>query len=261
MPKKIFFLGWVTFVLLTGVSLGLADEKQVQAQKGKEVAESSIKAKPKDPFLYRWGVGLRSSYFQTTDSQSFRNINRMEEQQDYTPSRISLSYRLYEGIYLEGEAFLKPLVSRPRNRDVSFHDGDLEWTPYFLTLQARIPTPSRFRPYLSMGLAYIQTEFKTQAFYKNGYDSPEEYAQYFSTRGVVKTREFSPDDHNWGVQFGVGTDYYVTKHFSLNLDFRYLVANVDFKYRIYEGDTLVVDDHGRFNLDTWILGFGLRYSF
>jgi opacity protein-like surface antigen len=259
--KKIFFLGWVTVVSLTGVSLGLAEEKQVEVQSGNEVANSSILAELKDPFLYRWGVGLRSSYFQTTDSQSFRNINRMDEEQDYTPSRISLSYRLYELIYLEGEVFLKSLVSRPRNRDVSFHDGDLEWTPYFLTLQVRIPTPTRFQPYLSFGLAYIRTEFETQAFYKNGYDSPEEYSQIFSTRGVIKTREFTPEDHIWGVQFGAGADYYVTKHISLNLDFRYLVAKVGFNYRIYEGNTLAVDDHGSFNLDTWILGFGLRYSF
>jgi hypothetical protein len=261
MTRKIFFLGWFLLFTWTGISLAAAEEAREKKGPPTEPTGQITPNETDTPFLYRWGVGLRSSYFQTTDTQNFRSINRMEEEQDYTPSRVFLSYQLYKHLYLEGEAFLKALVSRPRNVNTSAYDGDLQWTPYFLTLQARIPSQCRFQPYLSLGVAYIRTEFNPQPYYRNGYDNPEEYAQYFPTRGVVKTREFSPEENVWGAQFGIGADYYVTKHFSLNLDIRYLIAQVNFKYRVTAGNVTQIDEQGSFNLDSWLLGFGLRYSF
>lgn len=262
MMKRFLVLGWALLVWGIGSPIALAGETRDEALPAKsDTLETVIKAEKKDHYWRTWDLGLRSTYFQMTSRQGYGNINRIDEQQDYTPTNLFLSYNFYGDFALVGEAFLKPLVGRTRNRDVAFSDGDLEFTPYLLSVQGRIPTRCRFKPYLSFGVAYITTGFNAQPFYRTGYESPEHYNQYFATSGVLKVRQFLLDDYVWGFHFGVGSDFFISKHFSLNVDLKYLVGKVNFKYQIYEGDTLVKDDRGQYYLDTLFVGLGLRYSF
>ena len=172
--KRFLVLGWALLVWGMGNHSALAGETGDEALPAKsEAVGSVIKAEKKDHYWRTWDLGLRSTHFQMTGRQSYGNINRIDEQQDYAPTNLFLSYHFYGDFALVGEAFLKPLVGRTRNRDVAFSDGDLEYTPYLLSVQGRIPTLCRFKPYLSFGVAYITTNFESQPFYKTGYDSPE----------------------------------------------------------------------------------------
>ena len=88
-------------------------------------------------------IGLYSTYYDLTGRELFRHINRLDEKQDFTPSQISLSYDALRwqadgyqfGLSVEGMAFLKPLVAETGNDNSFYGDGDLVWTPYFLSLR------------------------------------------------------------------------------------------------------------------------------
>ena len=167
----------VLFCLSGGNPLQAGEESG--AAKGPSEGEPlKIEKRPSDLGL---AVGLYSTYFRTTKPQRFKGLNRLEEQQDYTPSQVTLSYRLGEWktpeqnfqFNLEGEAFLKSLSALPKNEGLSWGDGTLEWTPYILSLQMKAQNNTRFLPYMSIGVAYIKTNFNTFSWYANGYANPD----------------------------------------------------------------------------------------
>jgi opacity protein-like surface antigen len=209
-------------------------------------------------------LGLSSTYFRMTDPQRFKGLNRVEEQQDYTPSQITLNYALGQWkapgqtfqFNLDGEAFLKPLTALPKNEGLSWGDGELEWTPYILSLQMRVPNKTGFLPYLSLGVAYIRTNFNTYSWYANGYPDPNSTAQ---ARG--KKRFFHMEPNTWGWSLGAGTDYFITRNWALNLDIKYLLASASFDWGVTVNGALLDQGHGQFYLDSFLVGLGVKYLF
>jgi len=263
MSKLRRFHLWLLAILLLFVNPVWAAEVRKEAQPATSDAKVQGGKSYKDLGL---GLGLHSTYVKLISSEHFRGVDRLEEQRDYAPTQVTLNYRLYEWIAegypfqlaLEGEAFLKPLAARTVNEGFSWGDGDLEWTPYILSLQLRA-SKSKWRgfvPYFSFGAAYIKTAFDTAWWYENGYDTPEMLHQ---ARG--KKRYYKMDDSTWGWCLGGGTDYFFTKNLALNLDVKFLIATVDFKYEIYVNQTKEDEDHGQFTLNSLMIALGLKYYF
>jgi opacity protein-like surface antigen len=261
MPKLKLFQPcfWAIFLLL--VNSVWAEEVRREAQPA--TSDGKVQ-KEKTNKSFGLGVGLHSTYFNLLSSERFRGVNRVEEQQDYAPTQVTLNYKVYEWmaegipfqLALEGEAFLKPLVGKTINEGFNWGDGDLKWTPYILSLQMRAPKWKGFVPYLSFGVAYIKTDFNTAWWYENGYDTPELIHQ---ARG--KKRYYEMDDSTWGWSVGGGTDYFFTKNLALNLDMKFLFATVKFTYEIYVNQIREDQDHGQFSLDSLMIALGLKYYF
>ena len=259
--KKGLIIGLMAlFCLFGGNALQAGEESG--AAKGPSGGEPvKIEKRPSDLGL---ALGLYSTYFRTTRPQRFRALNRLEEQQDYTPSQVTLSYRLGKWktpdqnflFNLEGEAFLKPMTALPKNEGFSWGDGTLEWTPYILSLQMKAQNKTRFLPYMSIGVAYIKTNFNTFSWYADGYPDPDLINQ---ARG--KKRFFHMEPDTWGWSWGAGTDYFITKNWVINLDIKYLIASASFDWGVTVNGALADRDSGSFFLDSFLLRPGSEISF
>ena len=211
-------------------------------------------------------IGLYSTYYDLTGRELFRHINRLDEKQDFTPSQISLSYDALRwqadgyqfGLSVEGMAFLKPLVAETGNDNSFYGDGDLEWTPYFLSLRFKHYTRWGLVPYFSTGVAYIKSNFNANRWYTLGFDSPGEFD---SARDTRRRRYFRMDDYSLGWHIGAGAEYFFNKNLALNLDIKYLIGDAYFNYQIYVNDSLEINDRGKFVLDSLLIGLGIKYYF
>ncbi len=224
-------------------------------------------------------LGLRSTYFHMEHNRGeiFRNINLLNEEQNYFPYKptVQINFLKYFAVELSYDEFEAAALNRAFDiypeHDRRWTDGFMEWAPLMLALQIRFPQfHNSVVPYLLWGISYTKTSWKRNDWYYYGFPSLEAYNNWtgqgnnpedYSYDGY--RRIFAVDDHCIGSLWGIGVDYFIYKNLVLNLDWRYHWARVKFTYTLAAdgGNDPFSVDGGTFNLDSWILGIGLKYYF
>jgi opacity protein-like surface antigen len=224
-------------------------------------------------------MGIHSSYFQMQKNRGelFRNINLLNEEQDYVPFKpsVQIHFLKYLGVEVYYDHFKAAALNRAFDiypeHDRRWTDGFVEWSPLMMTLHFHWPMlNNKLIPYVLGGMSYTKTSWQRNDWYYYGFPSLEVYNQW-TGQGLKPEdypnagyrRIFATDDHCLGALLGLGLDYYFCKNLALNLDWRYHWAKVKFTYTLAydDGQVVVGRDGGTFHLDAWILSLGLKYLF
>jgi len=129
-------------------------------------------------------------------------------------------------------------------------EGSLSLMPIQLSIQARFPISNNIIPYIRGGVGYSMNNFTinsgvTTQWNNLGYD-------------IKETIENSIEFH-----FGAGIDLLVHKNTALNGDIRYLISNTNGTWT-FMNHIINTENSGNLNdlnLNTFIIGFGLKYFF
>lgn len=214
-------------------------------------------------------IGLRSTYFQLTNARRHLvgHLNALEEEQNLIPLKpmIQIDLSKYFALEFSYDQFKAMALNEP-DYDKYWSDGNLEWQTYMFGLQFKLPRlhPSVF-PYILGGVTYNKASFKENNWYHYGFPSLAEYnnwvgqgnrmQDYTSYRRILKA------DDCWGVLLGFGVDYFIWRHLALNLDLRYHLTQSHLTFQLADSRGVYAEEHGTFNMDSWIIGLGLKYYF
>lgn len=129
-------------------------------------------------------------------------------------------------------------------------EGKLSVLPIQLSIQARFPISNKIIPYIRGGVGYSMNNFTinkgvTTQWNNLGYDIKEK---------VENSIEF---------HFGAGIDLLVHKNIALNGDVRYLISNTKGTWT-FVNQIINTENSGNLNelnLNTFTIGFGLKYLF
>lgn len=129
-------------------------------------------------------------------------------------------------------------------------EGKLSVLPIQLSIQARFPVSNKIIPYIRGGVGYSMNNFTinnevTTQWNNLGYD-------------IKETVENSIEFH-----FGAGIDLLVHKNIALNGDVRYLISNTKGTWT-FVNQIINTENSGtlnELNLNTFTIGFGLKYLF
>jgi hypothetical protein len=214
-------------------------------------------------------VGIRSNYFRLTDAKRtiVGNLLDIEEDQNYIPlPLIQGSLSKYFALELGMGQFKAMTLNNDYLRWAS--DGDLNWTSYMLGVQFRWPhLRIPLVPYLSGGVSYNKTTWDRKEWYYYGFPDPATYSSWtgqgnrpedFPNNGY---RRIHKVDDAYGVYLGFGADYFLTKHWAVNLDWRYQWSQANWTYQLVNNDGLLRNIPGTVVLDSWTLGMGIKYFF
>jgi outer membrane protein W len=121
---------------------------------------------------------------------------------------------------------------------MSLKTGDTTQTPITLTARLHYPV-GMFSPYIGLGGGY----------YFNSYDKDNTFWNPATSTKV---------DDAWGFHVNAGSEFFLTqeRNLALNLDFKYVWTKTDLKGTL--GPTWV---SGSINLDSFIVGMGIKYYF
>jgi hypothetical protein len=255
---------WPLVLLITLLAVPSVSQSQ-EAQPGGSAKDGQTGDKPS------WfAVGIRSNYFRLGDSRRtiVGNLTALlEEDQNYIPMPViqaSLSK------YVAFELSMSQFKAMALNNDYSkwSSDGDLNWTSYMLGVQFRWPHfPIPLVPYLSGGVSLNKTSWDKKNWYYYGFPDPAVYADWtaqgnkpedFPNNGY---RRIHKVDDAYGVYLGFGADYFITKHWAVNLDWRYQWSTANWDYQLVNNDGLLRDTPGTVVLDSWTIGLGVKYFF
>jgi outer membrane protein W len=272
MKRNVIFSVLIGWFILIFPFLSHGEEKPTQKDSQNEVRV--IKKKP-------WGVaiGVRSTYFQMQQNTGpiIGNVNLLDEEQNLAPYKPNLQFNFLKYWALEfGYDQFKATALNKGAGDVAEHDkswadGAIEWQPIMMAFQFRWPHFHRsVVPYVLGGISYTKTSWDRNEWYYFGFPSLAEYNNWTSQGNRPENypnygyrRIFTVDDHTMGPLVGLGVDYFIWKNLALNLDWRYLWAQVNFKYTLVynAGGNIIQQRQGTFVLDSWILGLGVKYFF
>jgi hypothetical protein len=215
-------------------------------------------------------VGVRSNYFRLMNSRRtiVGNLIALDEDQNYFPINPVIQLNLSKYVALELGMSQYKVVALNNDYLRWASDGDLNWTSYMLGAQFRWP---HFRiplvPYLSGGVSLNKTTWDKKDWYYYGFPDPATYSSWtgqgnrpedFPNNGY---RRIHKVDDAYGVYLGLGADYFLTKHWAVNLDWRYQWSQANWTYQLVNNDGLLRDVSGTAVLDSWTLGLGVKYFF
>lgn len=236
--------------------------------------------------LFSWGsvsaeplsvsIGLRSTYYQMTQNKGpiFGNIISLDENQHFGPSQNLIPFKPMIQLLLTRNWALElgydQFSATTTNQGDDSHDGDIKWNPFMLALQYRFDLPYRaVVPYVFWGLSYNKVTFEERPWYRWGFPNPGSYDTWVGQGNRPEDypnnayrRKFTPKD-GFGSFFGLGVDYFLSPNWALNMDWRYHIFKTNFRFLLGydEGRDVTHDTTGSFNLEQWILGFGIKYFF
>jgi len=255
--KRYIFLTFIfLFSFLTVPSLSRGEEKPLV---GQGEAQPSWLA-----------FGLRSNYFRLEQSRRtiVGNLLAMDEDQTYIPYNPVVQFNFSK--YFALEFGLNQFKATALNNDYLrwASDGDLAWTSYMLGLQFRWPHFHKsFVPYFSGGVSYNRNSFQRQEWYYYGFPGPDTYTSWVSQGNKPEDypnngyRRIHTVDDSYGVYLGLGGDFFLTRNWALNLDWRYHWSQANWTYQLINNDGLLRNVPGTVILDSWILGLGVKYFF
>jgi hypothetical protein len=216
-------------------------------------------------------LGVRSNYFQLTQSKRtiVGNLIAEDEDQNYWPINPLIQVNLSKHVALElGYNSFKAIML---NNDYlrSSSDGTLEWNSLMLGLQFRLPEFHKsFVPYFVAGVSYNKSKFQAADWYYYGFPDPATYTSWTSQGNKPEDfpnngyRRIHSVEDSYGVFLGLGVDYFLTKNWAVNLDWRYHWSQINWTYRLINNDgALRAPEQGTAVLDSWILGLGIKYFF
>jgi outer membrane protein W len=121
---------------------------------------------------------------------------------------------------------------------ISIKTGDITQTPITLTARLHYPV-GMFSPYVGVGGGY----------YFNSYDKDNSFWNPAVSASV---------DNGWGFHVNAGSEFFLTqeRNLALNLDFKYVWTKTDLKATLGANSL-----SGSLNLDSFIVGMGIKYYF
>ncbi|MBA4393065.1 MAG: hypothetical protein C0407_05885 [Desulfobacca sp.] len=265
MVFSLVFLSQILFLF----SLCLAEELWEKPKIGETDNTSSNPRILFDKESLNAAIGLRSTYFGLTNSRRLLvgNLNALEEEQNLAPYKPMVQINLSKYLALEfGYDQFKAMALNQPDYDKKTSDGNLEWETYMYGLQFRLPLfhPAVI-PYILGGVTYNKASFKENNWWRYGFPSQASYndwvgqgnrmQDYTDYRRIIKAED------SWGAQLGLGVDYFLWKHLALNLDFRYHIVQSNLTFQLADSRGVFSEQHGTFNMSSWILGLGLKYFF
>jgi hypothetical protein len=214
-------------------------------------------------------IGLRSTYFRLTDSRrtNVGSMNLLEEDQNLAPFKPMLQINLSKYLAFEfGYDQFKAMALNQPDYDKNWSDGNLEWETYMFGLQFRWPHFNQsVIPYVLGGVTYNKASFKANNWYRYGFPSLARYNEWVGQGNRIQDytdyRRLITAQDSWGTQLGVGVDYYLWRHLALNLDLRYNWTQSDITFQLADSRGVFSDTRGTFNMNSWIIGLGLKYFF
>jgi outer membrane protein W len=269
MKRVLIFSSILFFYVLSLSSFCLADEKSGNRKK-EEINN------PQNPLIYlldkenfNVAVGVRSTYFQLTESRRYLigHLNVLEEDQNLIPYKPMIQVNLSKYLAFEfGYDQFKAMALNEPDYNKYWSDGDLEWAPYMFALQFRWPHfHHSVVPYVLGGVTYNKTSFKEHNWYHYGFPSSGQYEEWVGQGNRMENytdyRRIIKADDSWGALLGIGVDYFIWKHLALNLDLRYHWTQSDLTFQLADSRGVFGEDHGTFNMNSWIIGLGLKYFF
>ena len=256
-------------LVLSLISICLADENT--GNQRRETVYNSLN--PRDILFeikdFNVGVGVRSTYFRLTDSRRVLvgHLKDLEEDQNLIPYKPMIQVNLSKYLALEfGYDQFKAIAQNEPDFNKYWSDGNLEWGTYMFSLQFRWPHFHRsVVPYVLGGFTYNKASFKENDWYHYGFPSPAQFNEWTGqgnrAEDYTDYRRIIKADDCWGTLLGIGVDYFVLKHLALNLDFRYHWTQSNLTFQLADHRGVFGEDHGTFNMDSWIIGLGLKYFF
>jgi len=194
----------------------------------------------------KFGVGLRVSYYGIQDDTiNAFGIDSDSESDDTALFEVNFTYFFcrYFSLELSGGytqtdmdiAFL-PMGSIRKY-------GELEQIPILLTGRFHWPVTEWFSPYVGGGAGY----------YTNDIDRADGPGEFFNP-APASVEAFADDE--FGFHAAAGVEFFISDHFALNLDVKYIWLQVDIGF---EGGGFFSE--GSSNLDALTAGVGLKYYF
>jgi len=230
--------------------------------------------------IQRVEIGTRIEYFKLkkdTSSSFIGSVDRLEEEQDYDPTRVFVDINLGEYAYNEynidyGVEFT---WTRMEVETVTSSDGHKDSSlvlsgPVF-SFYGKYKNNSKFTPYAGIGLVYFNHVRTKKGWWHYGFPLIEGEAddlRYNEWRangspswpngGYTRTFEL---DKSWGWLLSFGSDFSITSAISADFYFRYTSVDVDNKFSLAHHGTVDRIENNTFPLSSYVLGIGVKYKF
>lgn len=258
----LFFILWAFIMATSSLSQGEETSSIPQDREMPKIEENKL------PWL---AIGVRSDYFSLQNSRRHivGGLIALDEDQNYAPINPLIQINLSK--YLAIEAGMDWFQAMALNTDYNYSasDCDIQWTSYMLGLQFRWPNFHKsFVPYIAGGVSYNKNTIKKNNWYYYGFPDPATYNSWISQGNKPEDwpnggyRRIHSVDDSYGVYMGLGMDYFLTKHWAINLDWRYHWTTANWTYTLIDNGGLIrAPEPGTAVLDSWILGLGIKYFF
>lgn len=215
-------------------------------------------------------VGLRSIYYNLTQSRRtiVGNLAVLDEDQNYLPVNPYLQFHVSK--YFAVEFAYYRFEDMTLNTDLlrGSSDGDIASSSYMLGLQFRWPHFHKdFVPYLLGGVSYNKNTFLKHNWYYYGFPDPQTYDTWTSQGNKPEDwpnngyRRIHTVENSLGVALGLGLDYFLTKNWAINLDWRYHWTQANWTYQLINDDGELRKNYSTVILDSWILGLSIKVFF
>ncbi|MCE9616331.1 MAG: hypothetical protein K8T26_18825 [Lentisphaerae bacterium] len=215
-----------------------------------------------------WSVGTRLTAYTLTDSRGepiVGHIDRLDAEQDLLPYKLFAQWRFHPNVGLEltWDRVRAQTLNEPNaNRD-RVSDGSFEAQGPLLTVFGQYLTDTPCTPFLGVGVGWMMASFDADAWWANGYASPEEWESLGRPDASVntKTRHMDPSDNVALIVTG-GCSYALPARWAADVYVRYMSLDIENHYTIYVGDELVNDNgHQQIPMSNVAGGVGLKRSF
>jgi hypothetical protein len=249
------------FFILAFPSLSPGDDELTNSQgEGKQTEDKTL----------RLAIGLRSIYYNLTQPTRtiVGNLAALDEEQNYLPVNPVIQFPVSK--YLALEFGINQFEDMTLNTDYLrwASDGDLAWTSFMLGLQFRWPHFHKsFVPYIVGGGSYNRNTFLRHNWYYYGFPDPQTYNNWTSQGNKPEDwpnngyRRIHMVEDSYGVFLGLGADYFLTKNWAINIDWRYHWSQANWTYWLINNDGELRRTPGTVVLDSWVLGLGIKYYF
>ena len=249
-----------SFYVKTLAFLFLVQSLRVGAQEG-------------DATYYDWfhehlRLGTRVTHFvllddeRSTSDTFLGHINKLEDEQDYTPTKIFVDYLITPtwGFELTWDQVQARVVNGgDGSQDI---DGTLKADGLILTFVGRYVNETRATPFAGIGAAFMNASFDEDDWWHLGYSSEADYIALGSpTKARNGKKRIMPVEDDAGLVVTGGVDYEVTDNFLLDFYVRYMNVSIDGEAQITLGHSTDTSATGSFDLENVALGAGAIYRF
>jgi hypothetical protein len=212
--------------------------------------------RPEDPFRQQTFLGF---------------VNQLEEEQDSAPKfYMNILINKYVGFEITHDA----VAARTRNFNNGQSDGILEMSGPIYSIIGRYPfedvpifgSANDYRvdiiPFLGLGYADWEADFKEEGWWAAGFSSPESWASAGSPSpsesGMVRMIQVS-DDSSTVIMIGLALSLH--EHFGIDIIYRQMELSTDAQFLRGSLSNPEPQSAGEFPMDHSTLGFGAKFIF
>jgi outer membrane protein W len=216
------------------------------------------------PLIGHLEIGTRMMHyvlFKDSKQNFIGSIDRLDADQNYLPLKLYANWMFAPAYGLE--LSWDRVAAKTITSSTGYTDGTIVMKGPCLAFVARYPDTNPWQPFAGLGLAYLPGDFEAASWWHLGYPTPDEWeaagSPSISNNEVTRSMEIKDEI---GLLMMGGVQYCWDAAWSVDVYFRMLFADADTHYWIdLPGND--VKDRGTktIPMDSWALGFGVRYSF